>query len=139
MMSESPVPPEHMFQDINKFMNDTVLKNAGNINRFSYDDFMKLMSKTKFCNTFSHCIICGGQCQLERSDLHIGGTPCVDFSPMSNSRAALQGDNLCCLMVWIFLVLKLQHNLVLHENVVGFDIRPFESLMSHQFPFLICH
>ena len=57
---------------------------------------------------------------------------------MNNDPLGLQGDNLCCLMVWIAIVLENKFKFVLHENVSAFLPDILEELMSHECPVVFC-
>ena len=55
------------------------------------------------------------------SDLHVGGTPCVDYS-LRGTQGGLERAAATYFITWILMRAMLQETYVLHENVPAFDV-----------------
>ena len=66
---------------------------------------------------------------LQEADCHIGGTPCVDYSP----RGALGGEEgvaLICFLAWLMHRAAIQEAYIIHENVPGFLVETLSRALS---------
>ena len=57
---------------------------------------------------------------MVESDLHIAGSPCVDYSPRG-ARGAENGHAYSCFLIWVAKRILLQEAIIIHENVREFQ------------------
>ena len=134
-----PKPPEHLYSDINGFLNPKVSEAVlDNVRRWTWPQLTKMVKKRNFVSSTATCMQCSTgtrlcSCAIGKSDLHIAGSPCVDFSSFKNNPKFMAGDNVLCLMTWVGMRLRMQDRCVLHEITPNFDHGVFEELMSHMY------
>jgi len=116
-----PVRPLHIFDDMLKFIDASIYTTVmANLARWTYDDLLKMAMRPTFVQKSANCVLhpcC--ECETERADVHVAGSPCVDFTLFNNDAMELQGPMLAVFMAWISQRRRLQEPFILHENVVG--------------------
>lgn len=72
--------------------------------------------------------IAGNETDVERTEVHVGGNPCVDFSSMGKCQG-LNGPTNVALAVWIQLLRKVQFPIVVTECTRRFPLAVFEKYL----------
>ena len=68
-------------------------------------------------------------CQAKEADLHVAGTPCVDFSSRG-SRQGLAGKTSAALIAWIGQRLRIQEAFIIQENVPSFPTDILQKVLG---------
>ena len=120
-----PTPPDHVFTNIEGFATEDSKKALGNRKEIPVAEleeiFMKNPNSVVLHAHTCCCLVanCPG-CKMQRSSLHIAGTPCKDFSTQNNGRPGLGGKTTKHLFIWMALMKLLLPTIIVCENVVGF-------------------
>ena len=86
-----------------------------------------------FVVTLAHCIQHGDVCPLVRAVLHVGGSPCVDWSTQNPHRRFESGPTTLCTLVWIAHRRALREPTWVHENVEQFAVELLRECLSDTF------
>lgn len=134
-----PEPPQHIFGDITDFVNESFATIfIKHLDRWSYDELVHF-ARTPNCVSRHASCVCHPTCRacrIETADLHIAGTPCVDFSSFNNDPRGVQGPTMYVYIIWVALRTILNEPFVLHEIVPGKNgssIRPLEKLLADRY------
>ena len=120
-----PTPPDHIFTNIEGFASERSREALGDRKEVPVseleDIFMNKPDSVVLHAETSCCLVenCPG-CQLQKSRVHVAGTPCKDFSTQNNGRPGLGGKTSKHLFIWMALMKVLLPLIIICENVVGF-------------------
>ena len=125
-----PEPPEHLFGDMCNFISPKIASQLeSTLDRMEYNDLVKLCKHPFFCREPAHCLLHGKLCKAECADIHVAGTPCVDFSNIG-SRKGATGKSMLPFLTWASQRRLLQESLILHENVSLFPCELLQHLLG---------
>ena len=78
------------------------------------------------------CFKCGGHCHVAMGDIDTSGSPCQDWSSAGRGEQH-HGKRIHCLLAWMRLHLIAQTAVLIHENVIGFNIDLLFKFMGHMY------
>ena len=133
-------PPTCRFSDICDFILPAVhglLKEQ--FTRMHCSDLQDLFmhAEKKVISSKAKCQVHDGLCEAVRADVHIAGTPCVNWSPRGD-QSGLAGASGLAFFVWIAQRRLHQEDAVLHENVTQFQVEILEVLLGDLFIIWTC-
>ena len=125
-----PHPPEHLYSDMCHFISPKISDFLEqNVERLEFPDLLQVAKHNNFCCKQAPCLLHGRFCESARADVHIAGTPCVDFSNIG-SRKGVTGKALLPFLTWVAHRRQLQEAAILHENVPTFPIELLKANLS---------
>lgn len=74
-----PVRPAHLAKSVQDFLPDNVWNQICAVPPEMYEQRRDIIMSCEMRTTF-RCMICHGQCQTARADIHCAGTPCIHDS-----------------------------------------------------------
>ena len=85
----------------------------------------------------AYCEKCSRNCKVSEADLHIGGTPCVDFSARGQ-QDQLDGKTTTALLAFVAMRKELQEPFFVQENVPSFPDEFLSSMLSDIYELQSC-
>ena len=86
------------------------------------------------------CHTHGGCCPVRAPDVDVSGSPCTPWTNMLGATRLKRKHPLTLLLlIWCQIILTLQVPLVIHENVVGFDVSVLTELLGHAYEIITLH
>lgn len=88
----------------------------------------------------AHCAAHGVQCNVPHCDLDASGSPCPPWSrarKCNKARRRVHKDVLLFLC-WCRIILHDRPRLIIHENVIGFDVGLLRELVGHAYHIVEC-
>ncbi len=123
LLSSGDHTPRHLFGDISGFCPADCREMYGLVKgrpmEQNPDVLRQALCFDHLPNLRHHCVACGGPCLLLKCDLHTAGSPCTDHSSLGKG-AKFKGANARHFFLWAGLCRRLQHRVIVHENVVLF-------------------
>lgn len=125
-------PPDHMYLDVNAFWSRDALGHEPWDMTFQQLETSLSLHASRCIRTAAHCIRHGKACQSCSASIHIGGSPCTDWSPQG-SRQKECGKTLACTMAWIGQRLVLEDCVWFNENVPAFQAIRMLALLKKKY------
>jgi hypothetical protein len=121
--------PTHVYTDILCFLPASIRDDLKQMNEATDAELDAMKHRILQCTlqTTAWCCRRGGYCTMLPSDLHIAGTPCVDFSSMNASRKLSRGPKMKLYWVWIKMRRTYLERVWVHENVPSFGTACLEA------------
>ena len=118
-----PFGPRCVFSDICDFWFSSVSDKLDTLSRERrcVEVLKTLMTSTVCTKRSGYCLRCEKICQVACEDIHLGGTPCTDFSARG-TRDEMQGQTTWALMAWIAMRRDIQEPYWAQENVCEFPV-----------------
>ena len=134
-----PFGPRCVFGDINSFWLRSIAEKADSIcgQRQTMAMLRELVMSTTCTGRTAYCSSCQRQCTITESDIHIGGTPCTDFSPRGD-RDQLSGKTTMALLSWASMRRDVQEPYWVQENVPAFPESVLQELLSDLYEIQSC-
>ena len=103
--------------------------------KYCQDELVNMVLSKKLVRKCAKCVIHGCQrtvCEAIRCAIHVAGPPCVDWSPQnSRSKEKRQfGPSFLALLAWCAQRLLIMELVLIHENVLAFDINVLVSCLG---------
>ena len=133
----SPHPPNHLFSDICEFIDPQYfVRLSAKITEFTGTQVVELIKTGKMVTEYAPCVCCQGQgsrllCRAASAFMHIGGTPCIDYSAQWHAHRCEGGPTFLATIIWMALREKLREPLCVHENVFGFNPELINAMLGH--------
>ena len=122
-----------LLDQIQEFRHVPVKRRSDWLSSLNFDQKQLLFNQV----TASSCVPCAqphhagrGKCPLQRADMDVTGTPCIDFSP-TGLKLREEGNTMIVFLAWVCSILFLLPLLVLHENVPLFPVALLERFLGH--------
>ena len=100
--------------------------------RLGFEDLCKIAGQRGFCKSTAWCVVHKRACTFRKADVHVAGSPCVDFSRIGK-REGVHGTNVLCYLCWVMQRLLLEEPCILHENVPEFSVTLLEHFFSSKY------
>ena len=122
-----PHSPQCLFGDVHDLIDPRIRHTlVTEAHRMDFLDLSKIVKSGRMLIGQAPCSLHHKDCKPKRAELHVAGTPCVDFSSQG-ARRMLRGPSLIPLLAWAAQRLQHMEPAILHENVEGvlFDLLSF--------------
>ena len=84
---------------------------------------------SRHMSSYYWCHRSGRDQQITLGHIHVAGSPCTDFSSMGKQRG-FEGPASAAFITWVVLVRRHCAWILVHENVLGFDIKALAELLA---------
>ncbi len=129
-----PHPPSHLWVNIIEFVSPAIRAGVQaklDADQFTFNQLWHQLSQPSAIRTSAHCVLCAGDCHVSAAQLHIAGTPCVDFSTQPGAkRLGTMGGACLPFVVWLALRARVQESIIVHENVRGFNPQTLVAVLG---------
>ncbi|CAE7293769.1 unnamed protein product [Symbiodinium microadriaticum] len=134
-----PYGPNCIFSDINGFWLPTLADKLDTISRERrVMTILKDLVESSVCTgRVAYCEKCSRNCKVSEADLHIGGTPCVDFSSRGQ-QDQLGGRTTTSLLAFVAMRREVQEPYFVQENVPSFPDEFLSSMLSDLYELQSC-
>ena len=134
-----PFGPDCVYGDINSFWLRSIAEKAESIcsQRRTMAMLKEHVMSTTCTGRTAYCSACQRQCTISEADIHIGGTPCTDFSPRGD-RDQLDGKTTLSLLSWVSMRRDVQEPYWVQENVPAFPQSVLKDLLSDIYEIQSC-
>ncbi|CAE7405505.1 unnamed protein product, partial [Symbiodinium necroappetens] len=134
-----PFGPGCIFSDINAFWLPTIADKLDTISRERrIMTMLKDLVQTTVCTgRIAYCEKCSRNCKVSEADLHVGGTPCVDFSSRGQ-QDQLDGKTTTSLLAFVAMRREIQEPFFVQENVQSFPDEFLSSMLSDLYELQSC-
>ena len=130
--------PTCVFSDMTSFIHESIRSGvirAVAEDMLDWEDLASLIVRADAISDYAFCVKNNRKCLARRANIHCAGTPCVDWSNMAGAmREGSTGKACLAFLVWAGQRVKLQEEVIIHENVEEF---PAASMFSMLLPMYI--
>ena len=136
---DHPFGPKCVFGDITAFYLPSLASKLETIvqQRRTMNTLKPLLLSTVCTGRSGFCEACQQNCSIKEADMHIGGTPCTDFSARGE-REELDGKTTTALLSFVGMRRDLQEPFWLQENVVTFPVSLLLEMLSDLYEIQSC-
>ena len=125
----SPCAPQCMHKNILDFLVPASRSVLESMQEYDPKKVYALVSQPGVVKLEAHCQVCQAQCRYKRAQLHIAGSPCVDWSAFGQKQEE-NGPTIIFFMVWVMMRRMLQEPSVILENVPSFPLGMLQSYLG---------
>ena len=138
-LAHHPAGPSCIYGDMNNFWLESVASRLEGITRERrcVKVLKELVKAGVTSKRTAYCLAHGKTCGAGEADLHMGGTPCTDFSARGD-RDGLEGPTTWALMCWVGQRRDLQEPYWLQENVCEFPAGFLHDMLSDLYEVQAC-
>ena len=138
-LKKHPYGPCCIFTDINDLWLPSLADKLDTISReHKIMSVLKELVVSAVCTSrTAHCKVCNRSCALREGDVHVGGTPCTDFSARGD-RDKLDGKTTSALLAFVAMRRDFQEPYWVQENVASFPDAFLRSTLQDLYEIQSC-
>lgn len=133
-LRHSAYGPEHLFENTLNFISSDVRRRIiQKSTQWSNAQLAAVGRAGDTCLSGAKCLCHNALtlCLALASDMHVAGSPCIDYSRQWHAAKQTDGDSFPSTYAWMLHRLHCLEALIVHENVAGFPVELMVDVLGH--------